>query len=254
MNMNEYSIYDMANGFYNLYLNKENIKNPLPIKNIRFVDDLPSEVLKAQPEIKKVNGFDAKTLQNYSGYTLLYPDNTAEILIDLDYAMQNNFLWCGTLIHEITHVVDYVDYIGILNYGSFNEMLHCLHFWYWTEFHAKYKGCEYMLNFAGKLPDEYKNRYKEYIMQCINDYSLKINKKIDYRYKIYDTVHMIGEILAFEQSSIAMPNKFYSCLTEKFDWFEDTRIFLSKHTKKITVDEMILLSLNLTRILSDDII
>ena len=246
--MNEESIYDMANAFYNLYLNKENINNPLPIKNIRFVDDLPSEVLKVHPELKKANGIDKKALQNCSGYTLLYPDNTAEILIDLGYAMQNNFLWCGTLVHEVTHVKDYADYISILNCGKFNEMLHCLHFWYWTEFHAKYKGCEYMLYFTGKLPDEYKNQYKEDIMQSINSFPMIINRKTDYRYKIYDTVHMIGEILAFEQSSIAMPNKFYDCLIEKFDWFEDAKDFLSKHTENITVDEMLLLSFKLTTI------
>lgn len=238
----------MANAFYNLYLNKENIKNPLPINNIRFVEDLPSEVLKAQPELKTKNGLNENALQNYSGYTLLYPNNTAEILIDINCAMQNNFFWCGTLIHEVTHVKDYADYISILNYDRFDEMLDCLHFWYWTEFHAKYKGCKYMLNFASKLPDEYKNQYREDIMQSISSFSLKINKKTDFRYKIYDTVHMIGEILAFEQSSIAMLNGFSDCLNEKYDWFEDAKYFLSKHTEKITVDEMLLLSFKLTTI------
>ena len=83
----------MASDVYNLYLKKEKIKNPLPITNIRFVEDLPSEVLKAQPELKTKNGLNENALKNYSGYTLLHPDNTAEILIDINYVMKNNCSW-----------------------------------------------------------------------------------------------------------------------------------------------------------------
>lgn len=158
----------------------------------------------------------------------------------------NNFLWCGTLIHEITHVRDYADYINILHYNSFDEMLQCSHFWYWTEFHAKYKGYIYMLNFVDKLPDKYKNQYVEDTLQRIYNFNNTVQQQIDCYHRIYITVHMIGEIFAYEKSSIVMPDNFYKCIIEKFEWFEGVKDFLEKHTETITLEEMLILSHNLT--------
>lgn len=235
----------IAFALYDSYIDKEKIEEPLPIRGFRFVDDLPSEVLKIQPKLKTKSRIDEEQLKNHFGYTVLFSDNTAEILIKKSGSM-NNFIWCGTLIHEITHVRDYADYMGILGYNRFDEMLKCLHFWYWTEFHARYKGYIYMLKYVDKLPNEYKLQYTEDTLQRIRNFDNTIKQQTDYHYKIYMTVHMIAEILSYEQSSIVMPDNFYKCIIEKFDWFEEAKNFLAKHTERITVEEMQLLYLNLT--------
>ena len=237
-------MYEMAFELYGNYLNNEKIKELLPIRRFRFVEDLSGEVLKAQPELKTKSGIDEEQLKNYSGYTVLFADNTAEILIEKNGSM-DNFFWCGTLIHEITHVRDFADYINILHYNSFDEMLKCSYFWYWTEFHAKYKGYIYMLNFVDKLSDKYKNPYVEDTLQRIYNFNNTVQQQINCYQKIYITVHMIGEILAYEQSSIVMPDNFYKCIIEEFEWFEGVKDFLEKHTETITIEEMLILSRNL---------
>ena len=75
-------MYEMAFELYGNYLNNEKIKELLPIRRFRFVEDLSGEVLKAQPELKTKSGIDEEQLKNYSGYTVLFADNTAEILIE----------------------------------------------------------------------------------------------------------------------------------------------------------------------------
>lgn len=231
---------------YKHYLSEEKLKDLLPIRGFRFTENLPRDVLKAQPELKTKYGIDAEQLKNHSGYTVLFSDNTAEIFIEKSGTM-NNYLWCGTLIHEITHVRDYADYIDILHYDRFDEMLKCAHFWYWTEFHARYKGILYMLLLVSNLPEKYIEKYLNETYQRIKNFSDIIKQQSDYNMKIYYTVHMIGEILAYEQSSISVSDDFYKCITEEFDWFEEAKTFLSKHTESITVEEMLLISSNLTR-------
>lgn len=244
-NMDIETMNEIAFNLYNSYLYNEKIKKPLPIRQFRFVEDLPKEILKLQPELKTKYGIDEEQLKIYSGYTVLFSDNTAEILIERNDSM-NNFFWVGTFIHEITHIRDYVDYINMLHYNRLDEMLKCPYFWYWTEFHAKYKGCIYMLNYVNKLPEKYKNPYVEDTLQRIYNFSNTVQQQIDCYHRIYITVHMIGEILAYEKSSIVMPKNFYKCIIEEFKWFEETKYFLEKHTESITIEEMLSLSNNLT--------
>lgn len=232
---------------YNNYINNETIEADLPLRGLRFVDDLPGEILKAQPELKTKNGIDEEQLKIYSGYTVPFSDNTAEILIDAN-SLMNNFYFFETFYHEMTHVKDFTDYIRLLNCKSFKEMCDTPYYYYWTEFHASYKGHEYMLLFVSSQPKETVNQYLDDTCQRILNFSNTLSQQINYNGKIYHTMHMIGEILAYEQSSISISNDFYKCIADEFEWFEKTKAFLSDHMESMTVEEMLLLYSNLIRI------
>ena len=164
----------------------------------------------------------------------------------------NNFLWMGTLVHELTHIKDYSEYKEMLNGKNFKELLKNISFWYWTEFHARYKGFLYVFKFAKNLPQDLYQKYIEDTKQRIIDFPKTINKEISYQIKAYYTMHIIGEILACEASSIHTLKTEIDNLCLLFDWFNDMKTFLSKHIESITVDKMFLLSRNIRLIFDND--
>lgn len=238
---------EFAEQTYKMYLLEENISTPLPLNNIYFVEDMIQAVSKLQPQLLEQAGFDKEQLYNCGGHTLLFPDNTATILIKKDSKM-NNFLWIGTLVHELTHVKDYFDYLKTLNENNFQSMLKNIPFWYWTEFHARYKGFLYVFKLAKNLPQDLYKKYIDDTKQRIIDFPKTIKREIPYQLKAYYTMHIIGEILACEKLSIPTLQDDIDKLFELFDWFGGMKEFLSKHTESITIEEMHLLSMNASRI------
>ena len=100
------------------------------------------------------------TKKNYlvleiDGYLLFLDDETAVILINEAFlfdSIRKNFCWVEVLIHEITHYRDYKNNLGIFGHNTYDSMLSCCSFWYWTEFHARYKGTCQMLNYVNRMP------------------------------------------------------------------------------------------------------
>lgn len=233
------------------FITKENDGIALPINEIKFVSDVSKEILKIDPEVANTSDFKSNWKNDLSGYTALFSNNTATILID-NNDISKNILWVETLVHELTHVKDYCDYLETLNCENLQEMKKDRPFYFWTEFHARYKGFEYMLPYVLKFPEKCKEQY-------IRDTEIRLNKFIKIKNqhynndkKIYDTMHIIGEVLAYENSSVFIDETYDLKIIETFDWFEDTKLFLKKHTKNITRSEMLLLSMNMRKVFEEN--
>lgn len=250
--MDENELKSLISSLYELYLDNENVVSPLPINSVIFTDDVAKKVLELQPELACHEGFNKNELSNCCGYTCLFADNTATIIISRE-DIKKNVLWIGTLIHEITHVKDYKEYLHVVGAESFQDMLKIARFWYWTEFHAKYKGCTYMLAYAKKLPPQYFQQYIDEMEKRIREFPSIINKRDNPHFKVYDTMHLMGQMLAFENQSIVLSRDVCNEIYEMYDWFVDTKNFLSKHIDKITNEEMCLLSFNARQIFFDSL-
>lgn len=229
------------------YALDEQLTSSLPLRNITFTKNILKSVQEKQPDLLEHSGFNKDQLIFSSGYTLLFPDNTAEILI-LEDNITKNYFWIETLIHEITHVRDFQDYLPVVRRQTFCELQECIPFWYWTEFHAKYKGTYYMLEYIQKLPNQYYQQYINDLEQRIQRFPLTLERRQDYRFKMYDTMHLIGEILAYNARSIRISEDVCNALYVQFDWINDMKEFLAKHTEKISNDEIWILSLNAQKI------
>lgn len=81
-------------------------------------------------------------------------DGIFSILLKKDY-MENSknsrkFEWVGTIIHEVTHADDYQKYQEIISAQSYEELfdpnVHRI-FGFWTEYHARVMGTEYMMKY-----------------------------------------------------------------------------------------------------------
>lgn len=218
-----------------------------PINDILFREDMVKAVSELQPNLLTQAGFNKEMLYSCGGHTLLFPDNTATILIKIDGEM-NDFWWMGTLVHELTHVKDYSDYFNVLKVSTFWEMLSDIPFWLWTEFHARYKGILYVFKLAKNLPQNLYEMYIDNTRQRIIDFPETIKREMPYQLKAYYTMHIIGEILACEKLSVNELKSDIDNLVATFDWFGGMKDFLSKHTENITREQMFLISMNARRI------
>lgn len=245
MLLNIQALEEDALRIYYHFLKSENCI--LPIRDMIFVEDIFQEISILQPELIAQANLDKKELDNYSGYALLFSDNTAIILIKKEGQM-NDFWWMGTLVHELTHVKDYSDYFNVLKVSTFWEMLSDIPFWLWTEFHARYKGILYVFKLAKNLPQNLYEMYIDNTRQRIIDFPETIKREMPYQLKAYYTMHIIGEILACEKLSINELKSDIDNLVATFDWFGGMKDFLSKHTENITRDKMLLISMKARRI------
>ena len=245
MNLEDSLLFQFKDKIYASYCIEEKIVGSLPINDIYFVQNIYDEVKKLQPEVLLEKGFNVGQLVNSSGYTTLFNNNTATILIQKTDSM-NNFCWMGTLVHELTHVKDYYDYISVLDYDNFVEMMKDFPFYCWTEFHAKYKGIVYMLKCARHLPQ---TEFRQYV-RCDEDYIIRYINDIDFR-NSYNTMHLIGLILAYEHSGISLSKTTCDNLFSNFNWLKGMKQFLEKHTELISRQEMLMLSSNLRKIFND---
>lgn len=234
----------LKNTIINNYIQKENQGNILPLKNIIFTSEILKEIENLDADFNKNSNMD------FSGYTVLHPDNTATIIIE-DVDMMKNLLWVETLVHELTHVKDYNDYLHILNYENMQEMRKSRPFYYWTEFHARYTGYVYLLSYVIKFPEKYKQQYIYDTEKRLYEFTSIKNSQCSVDDKIYYTMHLIGEILAYEKLSIYFDKELYLNVIKKFDWFEETKSFLESRIMSITKSEMLLLSMNMNRVFSE---
>lgn len=228
----------------NDFIQKENSGKSLPINDIIFTSDLMNDIL------RKDIDFDKNCNLTFSGYTILCSDNTITILIDSN-GLTKNFFWIETLVHELTHAKDYCDYMQILQYENIKAMKNHRPLYFWTEFHAEYKGFDYMLPYVLKLPKEYIRQYIEDTEKRIEDFVNIKEKQYSCDEKIYYTMHLIGEILAYENLSINLDETLQRAITKKFDWFSEAKEFLKNHKESITISEMLLLSMNMQKIFDE---
>lgn len=215
----------------------------LPIENVIFTDNIADEIKRINPKIVNEHGFDESRYHGLTGNVQCFEDNTAIILFDKLYFEENyakNYLFIETLYHEITHVADYYSNIGIMGTGNMYELMRCRPFWYWSEFHAKYKGTVYMLKCVSKLPDKYQKEYPRDVSSKIKDFEVQIIKAGSERINIYSLLHIMGESIAYKQSGFEITSFESRDLIE----FEN---YLTNLTARIDIAEL----LNLKRIVEN---
>ncbi|MBQ7950478.1 MAG: hypothetical protein IJ278_01990 [Clostridia bacterium] len=244
MQITDESSSNTFNKIIELFFEKEKVGINFPLNDIILTDNIFQKVKELQPTLFTEEHFNKNQLLECTGYTLLFKNNTATVLIKND-DFTKNFLWIETLVHELTHVKDFNDYLPIIKENNFYEMLHNIPFWYWTEFHARYKGYVYMLEFAQRLPEPYFQQYINDSMKRIEDFNTLFNGHEDYHLKIYYTMHLMGEILAYEYKGINIDDK---SIAKENNWFDKMKEFLRKHTENVSISDMLLLSMNANKI------
>lgn len=112
---------------------------------ISLADDIWDEYLKVRPDHKQMLD-GQRPLPSFHG-TIATPvelDGTFTIIIDNQYSKttlkENPGAWIGTIIHELTHTIDYRDYARLVQATSYDEILDTSRhrmFQLWTEFNAR---------------------------------------------------------------------------------------------------------------------
>lgn len=117
--------------------------------NYKIVDDMVLEYTKLRPDHTEKEPQKVETLNSYNG-NMVPPtsvDGTFTILINrsklLEYLKDGNMTWVGTIVHETTHVCDFIDYSRMLGASDYEDILNIeknVPFHLWTEFNARAKG------------------------------------------------------------------------------------------------------------------
>lgn len=114
-----------------------------------ITDNMAMEYIKLRPDHASNEPEKIETLGSYNGLmvcpTVL--EGTFTILINkttlLEYINTQNATWVGTIVHETTHVRDYIDFAEFTGATGYEDILNPgknLPFQLWTEFNARAKG------------------------------------------------------------------------------------------------------------------
>ena len=143
----------MENKAYRNILNdyfRELKVNPVKINIIAT-----SDMLKTYSQIRSDQSLDnIGNMDNYNG-DLVAPKNVNKpltILLNETNILKSifdlNYNWVGTIIHEATHALDFIEFRQIINAPTFDDLFdintHSL-FNCWTEFHARAMGQCYVM-------------------------------------------------------------------------------------------------------------
>lgn len=160
-------------------------------------------------------------------------------------SVSKDFTWIEVLIHEITHVCDFIRNKGIMGHDSFDSMLQCLPFWYWTEFHAKYKGTLFMLDYVNELPEEDKRAYEEDLRSTADSTVSFIQSNAVAEMKRYKLMHLLAEIAAYQEKGFSIPSEE---IKQVFPDFEDAIKFLKSKDTVVDSHFLTILKFNFEKI------
>lgn len=115
-----------------------------------ITDNMAMEYTKLRPDHAAKEPQKIKTLNDYNGTTVCPTtlEGTFTILLNktklLEYAKARNATWVGTIVHETTHVKDFIDFAVLTGAIDYEEIVNTeketLPFQLWTEFNARTKG------------------------------------------------------------------------------------------------------------------
>ena len=130
--------------------------NTIGYPRIHFIMRKTDDMNKSYLELCSAQAKDSAKRADISDYNgIMVPpeelDGTFCILINLnkltEYLSSHNPTWIGTIVHETTHIIDYIEYaklIGANNYDEIQRIDKHSIFNLWTEFNARYKGYYFM--------------------------------------------------------------------------------------------------------------
>lgn len=234
----ERNLNELIRGILSQYLEGEDIPNDSFISKIRIdiVGNIFDEIKRLRPDLGEKYKQSKEEIETCSGYTLPIGGDVFSILIDETYlvnSVKKNFIWIEVLLHEITHAFDFIRNIGIMGHNSYDSMLYCLPFWYWTEFHARYKGTLYMLNYVKELPEEYKKQYENEVFNTANDVADILASNSIAETKRYKLMHLFGDIAAYGEVGFSIPSEKVNSIFPDFTEFIE---FLKSKDKTVDAD------------------
>ncbi len=130
-----------------LYYKKHTGVETIPLMRIVITDNFIDEIIKHEiEEWKRKHYMDNLDIVNNNNGLVLYPNEVNKefkILISLELIKktdENNSQHICTIFHEITHVIDYSNFVNDFNDGNYEKLENIENyfaFWMWTEFNAK---------------------------------------------------------------------------------------------------------------------
>lgn len=145
--------------------------------DIVFAERISDVYIKKRPELFEGDSSISKeVVETNIGLTI--PPKTIggmfTIAINRDYffnaVKRKDWQWVGTVIHEMTHVFDYMNYVKMNRLENYDvvqrEMIH-RPFVFWTEFHARATGYLFLrkFTFGNKYDDKNNKDQSDFILQ-----------------------------------------------------------------------------------------
>ena len=226
----------LINDFYDTF-------NYEPFKfSTSFTANLWESYISARPDHK--SKFKQQDLSNCHG-TIVPPQHISGnfmVLIDINYMLEDikigHFSWVGTIIHEITHARDYIEYAELIGAKSYDEVIDFSKannalFNIWTEFSARRHGYYFVRKYSfdnmtdvSQVPDILQREMPFHINQMIKDY----NSSKDAMKQLYAIAQFSGRLSIWR---MLFPQHFtHTQIKELFvnnDWIYDMFIFLDCH-------------------------
>ena len=165
-------------------------------------------------------------------FIILLNNNKIQIRNLMDYLKAKQII-----IHELTHMDDFIEYSEILNSNNYLEFLKIEkhgHFTLWSEFHAKSMDSKYLYyGIMGEETPENKNKLSNVIN---NSFQNRINMlytdctSTDAYYKCYYLMRFLGELVVYQEiSPIFFNNRNLKEWFKESKWIYDLYILLINH-------------------------
>lgn len=178
------------------------------------------------------NGMTVPPTDINDKFTILLNKNNV-----LEYKRNNDLTWIGTIAHELTHVIDFMNYAKIIGANSFDEIVikGDITFHLWTEFNARAKGYYFLrkyaindfnLNIKEHIEWIVNNELPYHMEMTLNDYN-SANNEFE---KAYHIVQYLGRLYTLQQ---IFPNYFDEDFIEEHlisnKWMHDLYNFFAKN-------------------------
>ena len=197
--------------FFNTYEIK-----PYPI-NIIITSNLVEEYFRLRPDfVGKMDG--EEQVKNFNGLMVapIEFEGQFTILLNAQYVCKQvqdgKFDFVGTLVHEATHINDFMQYSKIIEIQDYNFILDRSKnrlFHYWTEYNAKKRGYYFLRKyiFSNNMKDR---QAYSYIMKTELPFHIdylveKFNSTDSIDEQMYCTVHFLGRLSVWQD---LFPNDF----------------------------------------------
>ena len=212
----------------------------------KITENMVDEYTKLRPDHAAKEPEKIGTLNSYNGTTVCPSsvDGTFTILINkkfiAQYISQNNMTWVGTIIHETTHVRDYIDYARIISATDYEDILNInknLPFQLWTEFNARARGYYFVRKYT------FENMFDETQIDDIVRVELPGQEELLYKnyhqtqdgvQQAYYVSHFLGRLFSLQR---IFPNYFTDEWVETYPlfksnkWIHEWYLFFKRNTE-----------------------
>ncbi len=214
--------------------------------SIRYsiVDDMPQAYKELRPDHAIKEPEKIASMDKYNGI-MVAPGSTSEMFTVLlnrriiqESLNDGNVNWVGTIAHETTHVIDYLNYADLLGVADFEGILSISEnamFQLWTEFHARARGYYFVRKYS------FEDMFDESQVPDIINREIPAQEQLLYQnyhatddgiQQAYLVSHYLGRLYALQ---IIFPNAFTNdqikALIPPNPWMYKWFLFLKSHTE-----------------------